>query len=78
MSASEGPEPLLLQVDHASCYRSGACSLVAPDLFDQGDDGKVVLKNARPPAHLREAAEEAADYCPGSAIHLDPPARRPG
>ncbi|WP_329026560.1 ferredoxin [Streptomyces sp. NBC_00690] len=73
MSAPADSEPLLLRVDHAACCRSGACSLVAPDLFDQGDDGKVVLKNPRPPAHLREAAEEAADYCPVSAIRVDPP-----
>ncbi|MFE3610071.1 ferredoxin [Streptomyces goshikiensis] len=69
---SAAAEPVrLLRVDHAACCRSGACSLVAPDLFDQGDDGKVLLKTARPPAHLWEAAEEAADYCPVSAIELE-------
>ncbi|GAB2783780.1 hypothetical protein GCM10027073_15670 [Streptomyces chlorus] len=72
MSTQEEPGPLL-RVDHAACCRSGACSLVAPDLFDQGEDGKVLLKNPRPPGHLLAAAEEAADYCPVSAIELEAP-----
>ncbi|MEU8242620.1 ferredoxin [Actinoplanes missouriensis] len=65
-------EPARLVVDRAVCCRSGACSLVAPDVFDQGDDGKVLLKDATPPPHLRAAAEEAVDYCPVSAIRLEP------
>jgi ferredoxin len=73
VSAPAGPGRALLRVDTDACCRSGACSLVAPDLFDQGDDGKVVLRTAHPPADLLDAAEEAADYCPVSAIRLETP-----
>ncbi|MER7623053.1 ferredoxin [Streptomyces sp. NPDC126503] len=71
MTAGTGPGRVLLRVDTGACCRSGACSLVAPDLFDQGDDGKVVLRTPHPPDDLLEAAEEAADYCPVSAIQLE-------
>lgn len=45
--------------------------LIAPRVFDQRDDGIVVLLDAAPPSELHAAVREAACVCPGAAIRLD-------
>jgi ferredoxin len=58
-------------VDRDKCCGAGTCVLVAPDVFDQGeDDGIVILLNPEPPADLEAAAREAASVCPAAAIQL--------
>lgn len=56
-------------VDRGRCVGSGSCALAVPDVFDQNPrDGRVVLVTQTPGPHLYEATEEAADFCPVSAI----------
>jgi ferredoxin len=58
-----------VSVDTDKCCGAGQCVLVAPDVFDQGeDDGIVVLLDADPGADLQPAVREAAQVCPASAI----------
>ncbi len=58
-------------VDKDKCCGAGSCVLVAPDVFDQGeDDGIVVLLEPQPPAGLHAAVREAASVCPAAAITL--------
>ncbi|MDC0674433.1 ferredoxin [Nannocystis radixulma] len=57
-------------VDTEKCCGAGQCVLIAPKVFDQRDDGIVVLLDAAPPSELHAAVREAACVCPGAAIRL--------
>ena len=59
-----------ITVDTGACVGAGQCALVAERLFDQDDDGIVVLLEASPIDHDRDAARRAASLCPARAIHL--------
>jgi ferredoxin len=63
-----GPAPLRLRADTGVCAGAGQCVRAAPDLFDQGDDGLVVLLRADVPEQARERALTAADWCPSGAV----------
>ncbi|MEU8774111.1 ferredoxin [Streptomyces sp. NPDC048606] len=62
--------PPRVEVDPRRCCGAGMCALVAPEVFDQSDEGVVVLLDPRPPAALHAAVREAADQCPCAAITL--------
>ena len=59
-------------VDKDKCCGAGTCVLVAPDVFDQGeDDGIVILLDPTPPAALHASVREAVAVCPAAAITLN-------
>ncbi len=58
-------------VDEIKCCGAGQCVLVAPKVFDQRDDGIVILLNEAPRKELYAAVREAANVCPGLAITLE-------
>ncbi|MDI1480282.1 ferredoxin [Polyangium sp. y55x31] len=58
-------------VDLEKCCGAGQCVLLAPKVFDQRDDGIVILLDASPPKELHAAVREAATVCPGAAITLE-------
>ncbi|KYF74889.1 ferredoxin [Sorangium sp. So ce388] len=60
-----------VRVDEMKCCGAGQCVLVAPRVFDQRDDGIVVLLDEAPPEELHAAVREAASVCPGAAIELE-------
>jgi ferredoxin len=56
-------------VDTEKCCGAGTCVMLAPDVFDQGeDDGIVILLDARPGEDLHATVREAANVCPAAAI----------
>ncbi|MET8862977.1 ferredoxin [Nonomuraea sp. NPDC004580] len=58
-------------VDRDRCCGAGQCVLLAPDVFDQGeDDGIVLLLDAEPPEGLHAAVREAAAVCPTGALDV--------
>lgn len=57
-------------VQTSACVGAGQCVLVAPDVFDQDDDGIVVLLQSNPQDGDLEAAKRAARLCPARAINL--------
>jgi ferredoxin len=60
-----------VEVHAERCIGSGVCALLAPDVFDQGDDdGVVVLLAEYPRAEHRESVYEAAARCPASVIEI--------
>jgi ferredoxin len=62
-------------IDKDKCCGAGTCVLVAPDVFDQGeDDGVVILLDPMPAPELHDAVREAASVCPALAITLSEPA----
>lgn len=54
--------------DRGACVGAGQCALVAPEVFDQDDDGIVVLLQADPEGPNLVAATKAARLCPARAI----------
>ena len=60
-----------VQVDEHKCIGAGQCVLKAPKIFDQREDGIVILLDATPPPELHEAARKAADLCPSEAITIE-------
>lgn len=69
-AAPRMPGPLRLHADTGVCAGAGQCVRAAPDLFDQGDDGLVVLLRADVPEQDRERALAAADWCPSGAVSV--------
>ncbi|KPI19085.1 protein of unknown function DUF1271 [Actinobacteria bacterium OK074] len=70
--------PALLTADPARCVGAGQCVLTAPRVFDQGDDGQVIVLEPRPAADLVATVREAVDRCPGRALGLGPGALSSG
>ena len=62
---------LRVRVDQDRCVGAGNCVLQAPEIFDQGDDGIVILLQAEPPVELHEAARDATITCPALAITIE-------
>jgi ferredoxin len=60
-----------VRVDEHKCIGAGQCVLRAPKVFDQREDGIVILLDATPPPALHEATRKAADVCPAEAIVIE-------
>jgi ferredoxin len=58
-------------VDRKACLKSGQCTYLHPELFVEGPDGYPEVLVDEVPAESREAAEDAVDVCPASAIRLE-------
>lgn len=65
---SPDPGGLRLVADADVCAGAGQCVRAAPDLFDQDDEGLVVLLTADVPPASRARALDALDLCPSGAI----------
>ena len=59
-----------VEVERDKCITAGHCVLVAPDVFDQDEDGVVELLDGNPAERLRDAVEEAASLCPAALIKI--------
>jgi ferredoxin len=57
-------------VDDDKCIGSGACVLASPTVFDQNDEGIVVVLRPRPEAHEMDSVKAAVRACPASVIAL--------
>ena len=60
-----------VRIVERKCIGAGQCVLSAPAVFDQDDDGIVVLRNETPPPSEHEAVRKAARLCPAVAIFID-------
>jgi ferredoxin len=60
-----------IRVDTDVCISSGACALEAPEIFDLGDDGLVMLLDDDPPEHLHDSARRALAACPAGVISIE-------
>jgi len=58
-----------LRVQRDACVGAGQCALVAPAVFDQDDDGIVMLLQDDPDGAALDAATKAARLCPGARDH---------
>lgn len=59
-----------VRVEADACVGAGTCVLTAPDVFDQDDDGVVVLLTDRVGPDRRGAVRDAVARCPARAIRV--------
>jgi ferredoxin len=60
-----------LEADRDDCIASGNCVMISDALFDQDDDGIVVLLTEDVPEAEEDHAREAVKICPASALRLE-------
>ncbi|MEW2511320.1 ferredoxin [Streptomyces sp. NPDC046870] len=56
--------------DRDRCVGSGQCAMLSPEVFDQDDDGLVLVLREEPAADHHEAVHQAADLCPAQSIRV--------
>jgi ferredoxin len=59
-----------LEADRDACISSGNCVMISAELFDQDDDGVVVLLTEDVPESEEDHAREAVKICPASVLRL--------
>lgn len=57
-------------VDYTLCEANAVCMKVAPEVFQVGDDDKLIVLLERPPPELRAKVENAVRRCPRNALSL--------
>jgi len=57
-----------ISVDTGKCIGSAQCVLAAPDVFDQDDDGFVMVLEENPDGEAAATARTARGICPAQAI----------
>jgi ferredoxin len=57
-----------IEIDGDRCVASGQCVMLVPTIFDQDDDGTVVLLKNKPSADEEPGVIESIRVCPASAI----------
>lgn len=60
-----------IRLDQALCGTTGQCTLLAPEFFQQNDDGVGEVLNPNPPAEQRDQLWAAMIGCPVGAIEVD-------
>ncbi|MEU2687980.1 ferredoxin [Streptomyces hygroscopicus] len=59
-----------ISVERGRCVGAGQCVLAAPAVFDQDEEGLVLVLDARPPVSPSDAVHEAVRACPSGALAL--------
>jgi ferredoxin len=59
-----------VEAERDDCIAAGNCVMVAGELFDQDDEGIVVVTADEIPADAEDKAREAVKLCPASALRL--------
>jgi ferredoxin len=57
-----------IEADRGKCDGLGMCEAMAPDFFEVGDDGTVVVLDERPAEEHRTDVAAAVDSCPVLAL----------
>ena len=59
-----------ITADRDVCIQAGNCVMVADAVFDQDDDGIVVVLTEDVPEEEEEHAREAVKLCPSQALRV--------
>lgn len=59
-----------ITADREVCIQAGNCVMVADSIFDQDDDGIVVVLVDEVPADAEDRAREAVRLCPSQALTI--------
>ncbi|MGW0777301.1 ferredoxin [Streptomyces sp. NPDC002835] len=57
-----------ITVDTDRCIGAGQCVLSAPGVFDQDEDGLVLVRGSDPAPEDHDTVYQAGDLCPAHAI----------
>ncbi|MBW3012329.1 ferredoxin [Candidatus Woesearchaeota archaeon] len=57
----------MVSVDNEKCIGCGLCASICPEVFEMGNQGKALVKDAGA-AKSNEKCKEATDSCPVQAI----------
>ena len=60
-----------VKVDFDVCASTGACTQVAPEVFEVRSDGYLYILIEEPGEELRDKVQQAADMCPTAAITVE-------
>jgi ferredoxin len=60
-----------IEVDRDRCVGSGTCEALAPDVFEVGDDGVLVVLHPEPGEEQLPDVRDAVQACPTRALALD-------
>ena len=58
-------------VDRETCIGCGLCAAICPEVFEMDDEGKSCVIADPVPTDVEDAAQDAADQCPVSAITIE-------
>ena len=58
-------------VDYDICASTGACTQIAPEVFEVRSDGYLYVLIEEPGEELRDKVTQAADTCPTAAITIE-------
>lgn len=53
------------------CIGSGSCEMLAPEVFEVGDDGLAKLLDASPGSEMESKVRAAEESCPTQAISVE-------
>ena len=56
-----------IEADRERCVGSGTCEMLAPDVFEVGNDGVVAVLR---PDDADESVQDAVQQCPTQALRL--------
>jgi ferredoxin len=59
-----------VSADREMCIGSGNCVFSAPSVFDQDDDGLVVLRTADVGPQDADTVRDAVAHCPSGALRI--------
>lgn len=65
-----GGDAVKVQADRDVCISAGNCVMSAPVVFDQDDDGIVVVQTADVPDGEEPHVRDAVKLCPSQALRL--------
>lgn len=68
-SSNEG-KTMRIVADKHKCIGAGTCVVIAPELFDQDDEGIVDVLVEEPREDQLGVLGEAIEYCPAQALLL--------
>ncbi|MBP2327269.1 ferredoxin [Kibdelosporangium banguiense] len=60
-----------VSANSTSCVVSSLCVYRVPEVFDQDEEGHVIVLDANPPARLHELVRRAARGCPTKSIRVE-------
>ncbi len=60
-----------VRVNKDKCIGCAACTIIAPEVFELGEDGKSKVKVEDVSGELLEKAKQAKETCPTGAIEIE-------
>jgi ferredoxin len=60
-----------VKLDIDKCIGSGSCEMLAPEVFEVGQDGLVKLLDASPGSAMESKCRAAEESCPTQAIQIE-------